>query len=199
VTTALHKLDLDDSLVRALPMALARKLESRGSFDEIAVNYAMTALQNRRSKAEEDVMAKQEDLKGSEDTFERSTAQYKDAMEDHDASIEGVGQAEGRKKELVGYLKQAEKNLANHDSTIAQVASTSKKLEKELNGFQGVIRTFSELVERDAVEKKTVEESSEPTEESSIPEVEDASGFVGGAQYQNDRGDPFGQFDDSEA
>lgn len=149
VTAALEGLELDASLVRALPMSIGLKPGERGSFDDIVINYAKTALVDGRARAESEVLVAHGRLQDAQAAHEDVMRASAEASADYARAEQDWKRAVAAHKEGIKMVKDAERTLAAHPHDMQQAAAQLKKASKELERFHEIMRVFTALQNRE--------------------------------------------------
>lgn len=171
IVSCLNKLDLDDSLVMALPTALSKRPEERGNFDEMVVNYALTAFQNKRVALEEGLVDARNKMLGANDLHTQCETTLGNARAEYDETIDLTKDTENDKKKFVAETKDNFKNVKSHEHDIHVASTLMKKAQKEYEIFQTVLTAFHDLEMRDHQEPI----GDAPDEEETVPELTNAT------------------------
>ena len=174
----LKKYKFEESMLIALPAALAKALDARGQFDNMAIHQLETEID--KMIAEQDVT-----LEAAVPGQQKCEAAIK-AAQDSLAAARGAQRAAAKAYDN-GSKQQAELTEASAAATkaVKDVNNLSKKAEKNLNNaevqvelfFQGPHETFKELCQRSTPppepEVQPAEEvaAAVPMEEVAVPEV----------------------------
>lgn len=162
VTTLLDSINTDASMMSALPLALQKKVEDRGKFDEMVITSSESLLQDHL-KTLRDTVANGDSIKA---TKEAEAEAAKKALESATAKKEASFDAEKFAKEVLNgaqiHEKDAQKSLNSKAAAVTKAKAKHAVEESGLEKAQKVLDCFNFLKDRPAIIPDSDEEAAAP-------------------------------------
>lgn len=169
VTSLLESIGTDASMLGALPLALKKKVEDRGKFDEMVVSQVETLLQDNL-KALDDRINNGESIKAEKEAaVVAATKALAAATAKKEASIDALKFAEEVAKGAVINEKDAKKTVDSKAAAVAKAKGKHAVEDAGLEKAQSVQEAYNYLKERTAAVKEEEEEGGEKAEPPSSP------------------------------
>jgi len=190
VITLLTSLSIDASMLGALPLALKKKVEDRGKFDEMVVSGSETFLQDHL-KALDDVINNGEKTKGEkEKAVEAATKTLDSAVAKREASVEALKFAEEVCKGAVIAEKDAKKTVDQKAAATAKAKGKHAVEEVGLEKAQKCLDAYKYLKDRVAATKEEDEEAGEAEPPASPSRLASITGKVSGLFFSPTKPEP---------
>lgn len=180
VITLLTSIKTDASMLSALPLALKKKVDERGKFDEMVVSQCESIVQDHLAGLTDRVnngvslkAAKEADVKLSESALEAATAKKQASLDAEKTAKEICKGAEIEEKD-------AKKIVDVKAGAVAKAMSAYAVEESGLEKAQKVLDAFNFLKDRKAEDPVDVDEPAPPASPSRLASFSSAvSGFLG--------------------
>lgn len=165
ITPFLKKIKIDDSLRKAVPLALQKAVENRAAFDTLAIDSLEQAFQTALGELEVSVKASASENTEAEALTATNGEKLTTAKAALDAAREATAAAEAEETDCKGKLKEAEKALRDFDKQAKKFHHETTDAQAELDLFEDVKEAFSFLESR----SQPFEESEDAGAEEMIP------------------------------
>lgn len=180
---SLAKLDLDESMMSAIPEAIGKEPATRGAFDSNVVSSLQDELDKRITASDNDIIAKETAVAEAESKVQEAQAVFQRAKENQHQGASTYNDAREIQKTAEGSLKVASKELA---AVEPETKATQKELaaaEKDSEDFcSGPMRIYEELRDRTAL----LSAASIPSEVAEEVEEDQAAGKASDAKLESD-------------
>lgn len=158
VTSILETIGTDASMIGALPLAMKKKGEDRGNFDEMVVSQCESCLQAHLKALNERVNSGDSLKAEKESAAEAATKALESATAKKEASIDALKFAEETCKGAVIEEKDAKKTVDQKAAAVAKAKGKHAVEESGLEKAQKVQEAYNFLKDRTAAQEKTEEE-----------------------------------------
>lgn len=145
----LQKLDLDESMLKALPEAISKEPSARGSFDTDVVSSLSSELAKRTESAAAEIAAAEPAKAQSAAALQDAEVCFEKAKDKQHVGATAYSSARAAQTESETALTTAKKVLADLDPEVKQIKKDLAVAEKDLADFcSGPKGSFAELRER---------------------------------------------------
>jgi len=169
VMSLLQSLNTDASMIGALPLALKKKVEDRGKFDEMVVSGSETLLQDHL-KALDDIINNGEKTKAEKaGAVDAAGKVLESATAKKEASAESLKFAEEVCKGAVIAEKDAKKTVDQKAAAVAKAKGKHAVEEVGLEKAQAVLEAYNYLKDRISTTKDEEEDAGEAQEPPASP------------------------------
>lgn len=145
----LQKLDLDESMIKALPEAICKEPSARGSFDSDVVSSLGQELAKRTETAAAAIVAAEPAKAQSTAALQAAEASFASAKDQQHLGATDFKTARDAQTEAESALKTAKKVLADLAPEVTQIEKDLKVATKDLEDFRsGPKSSLAELRER---------------------------------------------------
>lgn len=158
ITSLLESLKTDGSMLSALPLALKKKVDERGKFDEMVVSQSEAVLLENLKTLDERISSGDSLKKAKEAAAEAAKAAVESAKEKKEASIEALKFAQDVLKGAEITAKDAQKTVSQKASAVSKAKAEHAVEESGLEKAQKVVEAFGFLKDRVAAVKEDEEE-----------------------------------------
>jgi len=161
--SSIGKLGLDESMLTALPEAIAKEPSARGAFDKSVVSGLQEELEKHIAKKAEEIAAAEPGKVTCAEGLKAAEAAFESAKEKQHVSAAAYNDARNAQKESEAALKVAQQVLADLEPEVKKLKKDLAATEKDLEDFSnGPKNSFLELRER--VLPPPAEEKADATE-----------------------------------